>query len=85
MSRQNELQQPKLRRDSPVRLPHTSMSCACEELLDKKKKKKSPLTQSSDRSGLSGEDEIIYKLRFNVPVSFFLQLPPPHLLSLSSK
>lgn len=49
--------------------------------------KNSPCTQSSDRPGLSGEDEIIYKLWFNVPVSSFfpLQLPPPHLLSLSSK
>lgn len=34
-------------------------------------KKKSPCTQSSDRSGLSGDDGIIYTLWFNVPVSFF--------------
>jgi len=47
--------------------------------------KRPPRTQSSDRSGLCGEGEIIYKVLFNVPVSFFLQLPPPHLLSLSSK
>lgn len=37
-------------------------------------KKNSPCTQSSDRSGLSGEDEIIYKLGFNVPVSSFFFL-----------
>lgn len=55
-----------------ISLPYTSMSCACEELLDKKKK--SPCTQSGDRSGLSGEDEIIYKLWFNVPVSSFFPI-----------
>lgn len=46
------------------------MSGACEQLSAKEKL----LSQRGDRSGLSAEDEIIYKLRFNVPVSFFFFL-----------